>query len=345
MSALPSPAPALLEVRGLVKHFPIRRGLLMRVAGHVRAVDGVSFRVGERETLGLVGESGCGKTTVGRTLLRLIDPTAGAALFEGRDLFTLPPGPLREARRSLQIIFQDPYSSLNPRRTVAQTVGEALATHGIARGSELRDRVEKVIVQVGLQPLHMDRYPHEFSGGQRQRIGIARALALGPRFIVCDEAVSALDVSIQAQIINLLEELQAELGLSYLFIAHGLGVVRHISKRVAVMYLGRIVEEAETEELFQNPLHPYTRALLSAIPGGRRKGSARTRIVLPGDVPSPIDPPPGCHFHPRCAYARAECRTAPYPETVSLRGSSHRAACHFVTEDGGSPVLGDPPPG
>ncbi len=332
----------LLEVRGLKKHFPIRRGVLLKTIGQVKAVDGVDFQVGHRETLGLVGESGCGKSTVGRTLLRLIEPTAGEALFEGQNLFGLSPEALRLKRREMQIIFQDPYSSLNPRRTVAQIVGEALLAHGLARGSELIGRVEKVVRQVGLQPEHLQRYPHEFSGGQRQRIGIARALALGPRFIVCDEAVSALDVSIQAQIINLLEELQAELGLSYLFIAHGLGVVRHISRRVAVMYLGRIVEEAETDELFDHPLHPYTRALISAIPGGRRKGEKSTRILLPGDVPSAVAPPSGCHFHSRCAYAQDICRVDPYPPLVTLRGSTHRAACHFVTAAGDGPVLPSP---
>ena len=240
-------------------------------------------------------------------------------------------------RRRMQIIFQDPFSSLNPRQTVAEIVGEAVWAHGLARGTELRDRVERVVRQVGLQAEHLTRHPHEFSGGQRQRIGIARALALGPQFIVCDEAVSALDVSIQAQILNLLEDLQQELGLAYLFIAHGLQVVRHISRRVAVMYLGRIVEEAETEELFRNPLHPYTQALLSAIPGASRRGGQARRILLAGDVPSPIRPPDGCHFHPRCAWAEDRCRSGPWPAVVQLRATAHRAACHRVDDEGGAP--------
>ncbi len=259
-------AEKLIEVKGLSKHFPIRKGLFSRVAGHVRAVDDVSFVVHRQETVGLVGESGCGKTTAGRTILRLIEPTAGAAVFEGQDVFQCDRGSLRAKRRQMQIIFQDPYGSLNPRMTIEQIVGEGLGIHGMAHGAERRAMVAEMLRRVGLQPEHMGRYPHEFSGGQRQRIGIARALILNPKFVVCDEAVSALDVSIQAQIINLLEELQQQMQLSYLFIAHDLGVVEHISDRVLVMYFGKIVESAPTAEIFNNPLHPYTKALLSAVP-------------------------------------------------------------------------------
>jgi len=324
----------LLQVRDLRTWFPIRRGLFDRVVGQVKAVDGVSFDVGPGETLGLVGESGCGKTTVGRTLLRLIPATAGSVSFDGRDVFSMRGPELRTLRRDAQIIFQDPYSSLNPRLDVRTIVGEALEVHGLARGSELEERVAALLQRVGLLPEHMRRFPHEFSGGQRQRICIARALALQPRFIVCDEAVSALDVSIQAQIINLLEELQAELGLSYLFISHDLGVVRHISDRVAVMYLGRIVESASTEALFRDPAHPYTRALLSAIPS-QRPGQRRDRVPLRGEVPTPINPPKGCAFHPRCTSATPACsvdqRVPDFPT-----GDDATAAC-YLHQPGGAP--------
>ncbi|MCB9758301.1 MAG: dipeptide ABC transporter ATP-binding protein [Alphaproteobacteria bacterium] len=330
----------LLEVRNLKKHFPIRKGLFSQVVGHVKAVDGVSFHVDAGETLGLVGESGCGKTTAGRTLLRLLEPTGGEALFDGKDVFTLPQEELRLLRRRMQIIFQDPYSSLNPRLNVETIVGEALKVHGLASGQELRDRVVQLLERVGLLASHMGRYPHEFSGGQRQRIGIARALALNPSFIVCDEAVSALDVSIQAQVINLLQELQDELGLSYLFIAHDLSVVKHISDRVAVMYLGEIVEMATSEQLFHDPRHPYTQALLSAIPVPRPSRTKRERIVLTGDVPNPINPPAGCHFHPRCPYAMAKCRTGASPPTVEI-APGHKAACHLIA-DGQTPPYARP---
>ncbi len=326
-------SPPLIEVQGLRKYFPIRKGIVSRHVGDVKAVDDVSFTVGARETVSLVGESGCGKTTTGRTLLRLLEPTAGRALYrrepggEAEDLFTVSRSRLRELRRDLQIIFQDPYSSLNPRKTTGAIVGEALRVHGLASGSELEDRVAELLVRVGLRADAYNRFPHEFSGGQRQRIGIARALALRPRFIVCDEAVSALDVSIQAQVVNLLQDLQEEFGLAYLFIAHDLSVVRYLSDRIAVMYLGRIVEMATAEELFEDPRHPYTRALLSAVPtpDPKRRGE---RIVLQGDVPSPVSPPPGCRFAPRCPVAEARCHER-YPDPVRL-GPTHTAACHLL---------------
>jgi oligopeptide/dipeptide ABC transporter ATP-binding protein len=327
MPDTPKPTRPLVEVANLKKYFPIKKGILSRTVGHVKAVDDVSFEVGQGETLGLVGESGCGKTTAGRSILRLIEPTAGEVFFEGQDVLGLSGSALRAARRSMQIIFQDPYSSLNPRMTVEGIVGEALTVHGIAKGAERRRRVEDLLVRVGLSKRHIGRYPHEFSGGQRQRIGIARALALSPKFIVCDEPVSALDVSIQAQILNLLMDLQKELGLSYLFIAHDLAVVEHISSRVAVMYLGKIVEQARSETLYENPLHPYTRALLSAvpIPDPLRK---RDRILLPGDIPSPVNPPSGCRFHTRCWLAEERCKT----EVPLMRPTQdgHLVACHLV---------------
>jgi oligopeptide/dipeptide ABC transporter ATP-binding protein len=317
----------LLDIRNLVKHFPIRKGLFGRIRGHVRAVDDVSFRISPGETLGLAGESGCGKTTTGRLILRLLDPTSGQILFDNeKDLTSLSQVEMRPYRRQIQTIFQDPFSSLNPRMTAGSIVGEPLAIHRIARGQEREDRVAELFRSVGLDPSHTRRYPHEFSGGQRQRIGIARALALQPRLIVADEPVSALDVSIQAQIINLLIELKDRFGLAYLFIAHDLSVVRHISDHVAIMYLGRIVEMAPQTELYGDPLHPYTRALLAAVPDPDPR-KRRERTLLEGDVPSPINPPPGCHFHPRCPRCMPVCKQKePLPQH---RGSMHFVACHL----------------
>jgi len=351
----PAAREALLEVRDLKKHFPIHKGLLGRQVGAVKAVDGVTFSVYPRETLGVVGESGCGKTTVGRTLLRLIEPTSGTALFEGRSIFGLGRKDMRALRREMQIIFQDPYSSLNPRMTVGNIIGDALDLHGIARGDERFDRAKDLLERVGLQASYINRYPHEFSGGQRQRIGIARAVALQPKFIVCDEAVSALDVSVQAQVLNLLSDLQEEYQLSYLFIAHDLSVVRHIADRIAVMYLGRIVELSTAEDLFEAPLHPYTQALLSAIPH-TQPNKSKQRVLLQGDVPSPINPPTGCHFHTRCPLAMERCRVDE-PQLVQLR-DGHWASCHLydgatqpaepVAIESGSPALpsepASPPP-
>lgn len=319
----------LLEVRNLTKHFPIRKGLFSRVVGNVKAVDDISFDVHPQETVGLVGESGCGKTTAGRSLLRLIEPTAGEAIFQGTDLFKLSQKELRPYRRNLQIIFQDPYSSLNPRMTVENLIGEAMVLHGICTQADVRDRVKELLEKVGLQPSYVSRYPHEFSGGQRQRIGIARALALRPEFIVCDEAVSALDVSVQAQVINLLLDLKDEFKLSYLFIAHDLSVVKHISDRIAVMYLGRMVEMGSSDDLFRAPAHPYTQALLSAIPEANPR-RVKERIILRGDVPSPISPPAGCRFHTRCPAATDRCRKE-VPELLEI-APGHRVACHLYTE-------------
>ena len=316
----------LLSVDALVKHFPIRRGLFGRTSGQVHAVDGVSFHVDAGETLALVGESGCGKSTTGRLALRLLAPTSGSVHFEGRDLATLRDDEMRALRGALTVIFQDPFASLNPRMTVGQTLDEPLALHGLAEGRR-RERVAEILRLVGLAPEHARRYPHEFSGGQRQRIGIARSLAVEPRLIVCDEPVSALDVSIQAQVVNLLRDLQARLGLSYIFIAHDLAVVKFIATRVAVMYLGRIVEYAGKDALFDAPRHPYTHALLSAIPvpdPARR----RQRLVLEGDVPDPANPPSGCRFRTRCPHARARCAE----ETPVLDGGDHAVACHFWRE-------------
>jgi oligopeptide transport system ATP-binding protein len=316
----------LLEVKNLRKHYPVTKGFIFqRQVGAVRAVDGVSFFIRKGETLGLVGESGCGKTTTGRVILRLQPPTAGEALFEGRDIFKLGKEELRRLRRDMQIIFQDPYSSLNPRMTVGDIIGEPLEIHNLARGKEKFRRVQQLLEVVGLSPYHANRYPHEFSGGQRQRIGIARALALNPKLIIADEPVSALDVSIQAQVLNLLERLQDEFGLTYLFIAHDLSVVKHISDRIAVMYLGKIVELADADELFSNPQHPYTEALLSAVPVPNPE-ARRDRIILPGDVPSPINPPSGCRFHTRCLYAQPACRVDE-PPFEDIGGGGHYVAC------------------
>ncbi len=319
----------LLEVRGLKKYFPIKKGLLSRTVGHVKAVDGISFDIREGEVLGLVGESGCGKTTTGRCILRLIEPTEGSIRFAGREVIGLNRGELRKLRAEMQIVFQDPYSSLNPRLTVGSMLMEALTLHKIAGGQKARDRVAELLTIVGLAPQHARRYPHEFSGGQRQRIGVARALAVNPRLIVADEPVSALDVSIQAQIINLLRDLQQKMNLTYLFVAHDLSVVEHISDRVAVMYLGRIAELATSHDLYKDPLHPYTVSLLSAIPvpDPDRKTA---RIVLKGDVPSPANPPSGCRFHPRCFMAKPIC-SEHEPELREIR-PGHFSACHFAED-------------
>ena len=296
----------LVEVNNLVKYFPVRAGLLQRVVNQVKAVDDVSFFVKKGETLGLVGESGCGKTTVGRTMLRLIEPTAGAVKFQGQDVFSMKPRDLKIARRDMQIIFQDPYASLDPRVPIGESVMEGLHIHKIGTPRERVDIMLETLSKVGLESYHSRRYPHEFSGGQRQRIGIARALALRPKFIICDEPVSALDVSIQSQVLNILKDLQAEFGLTYLFIAHNLSVVEHVSNRVAVMYLGKMVELTTREELFRNPLHPYTQALMSAIPVPNPR-LKRQRTILKGDVPSPLNPPSGCRFHTRCPVAIEKC--------------------------------------
>ena len=326
--------PDLLEVRDLYKYFPINAGVFSRHIGDVKAVDGIDFTIRRGETLGLVGESGSGKTTAGRVVLRLLPATKGQVLFEGRDVHALGREDVRKLRKEMQIIFQDPYASLNPRMTVGDIVGEPLRIHGIATGKDAATRVQDLLRLVGLQPYHANRYPHEFSGGQRQRIGIARALAVDPKFIVADEPVSALDVSIQAQVINLLQDLQAQLGLTYLFIAHDLSVVRHISTRVAVMYVGKIVEIADRDDLYENPLHPYTQALLSAIPiPDPAVEQRRKRIILTGDIPSPVNPPAGCRFHTRCPVAFDRCRVDVPP--LKTYAPNHVAACHWVEEHGG----------
>jgi oligopeptide/dipeptide ABC transporter ATP-binding protein len=316
----------VLEVERLKKYFPVRKGLLRRTVGHVYAVDDVSFTIGEGETVGLVGESGCGKTTVGRAILRLIEPTAGAIRLEGRDITGLGKTELRPYRQAMQIIFQDPFSSLNPRMRAGDIVGEPLKVHGNGSRRERRERVAELFQRVGLRPAQMDNFPHQFSGGQRQRIGVARALALSPKLIIGDEPVSALDVSIQAQVINLLTDLQRDMKLSYLFISHNLAVVEHISHRIAVMYLGRIVEYTDKATLFTRPLHPYTEALLAAVPVPDPAIKRQKRVVQ-GDVPSPMKPPPGCHFHPRCPYAEARCKS----EAPALREvePGHQVACHL----------------
>jgi oligopeptide/dipeptide ABC transporter ATP-binding protein len=318
--------PPVIEVKDLKKHFPVKKGLLRRTVGQVYAVDGVTFTVRAGETLGLVGESGCGKTTAGRAAMRLVEPTSGSIKVEGREIMGLSKGELRPYRRQMQIIFQDPFSSLNPRMTAGDIVGEPLLVHGVANAKERQEQVSALFARVGLRPAQMSNYPHQFSGGQRQRIGIARALALGPKLIVGDEPVSALDVSIQAQVINLLMELQAERRLSYLFISHNLAVVEHISHQIAVMYLGRIVEYADTRSIFTNAQHPYTEALLAAVPVPD-PAIKRKKIVLQGDVPSPVKPPSGCHFHTRCPYAVPRCKI----DVPSLReiAPGHLVSCHL----------------
>ena len=326
--------PPILEVKNLKMHFPIYRGIFQRVVGHVKAVDDVSFSIKEKEVLGLVGESGCGKTTVGRTILRLYDPTSGEIRFRSRsgeiiDIARISLRDMKPLRQEMRMIFQDPFSSLNPRLTVKDIISEPLEIHGVAKGKEAEDRVAQLMTSVGLDPAYMRRYPHEFSGGQRQRVGLARTLSLNPRLIIADEPVSALDVSVQAQVLNLLQALQRDLGLTLIFVAHDLSVVEHISDRIAVMYVGKIVELADTTVLLQNPLHPYTEALLSAIPPAD-PDIRLSRIRLAGEVPSPANPPPGCIFHPRCSYAKPDCSQRA-PALVELE-PEHFVSCHYASE-------------
>jgi len=322
----------LVQIRNLKKHFPIYRGVFRRQVGAVRAVDGITFEIYKGETFGLVGESGCGKSTTGRTILQLLEPTEGKVVFEDKELTALSKSEMRRARRDMQMIFQDPYASLNPRMTVGGIVAEPLEVHSIGNRKSRKERVQELLDLVGLNPYFINRYPHEFSGGQRQRIGVARALASNPSFIVADEPISALDVSIQAQVVNLLDDLKAELGLTYLFIAHDLSMVRYISDRVGVMYLGRIVELSERDEVYDHPLHPYTQALLSAIPiPDPEKEAQRQRIILEGSVPSPANPPSGCHFHPRCAYATEICSEVdPEFRNLGTTNQPHWVACHHA---------------
>jgi len=322
----------LIQIQELKKHFPIMRGVLRRQVGAVQAVDGVSFDIYQGETLGLVGESGCGKSTTGRTILQLLEPTDGKVFYSGTDLTALNKSELRKSRRDMQMIFQDPYASLNPRMTVGGIIGEPLQIHNIGDAKARKERIKELMGLVGLNPFFINRYPHEFSGGQRQRIGIARALATNPSFIVADEPISALDVSIQAQVVNLMDDLKEELGLTYLFIAHDLSMVRYISDRVAVMYLGRIVELSDRDNIFEEPLHPYTQALLSAIPiPDPEKEEKRKRLILEGDVPSPANPPTGCRFHPRCRYATEICsKEDPEFRDLGQNGVQHLVACHHA---------------
>ncbi|OQA46975.1 MAG: Oligopeptide transport ATP-binding protein OppF [Chloroflexi bacterium ADurb.Bin325] len=331
MSKIDAPQKDLLVIENLKKYFPVRSGLFQRVTAWVQAVDGVSFSVREGETFGLVGESGCGKTTIGRTILRLTPSSGGTVYFDGEDVFAKRGAELKTLRRNMQIVFQDPYSSLDPRMPVGEIIAEGLQIHGIGNSKERAEVVTEMLAKVGLNPYHARRYPHEFSGGQRQRIGIARALSLNPKFIVCDEPVSALDVSIQSQVLNLLNKLQAEYGLTYLFIAHNLSVVEHISDRIGVMYLGKMSEITNRETLYRNPLHPYTKALLSAIPSPNPR-VRRERIVLTGDVPSPLRPPSGCRFHPRCPIAVEICKHVDPP--FEQKAADHWVACHLVPASG-----------
>lgn len=315
--------PPLLEIERLRTYYPIRRGIVSRTVGHVKAVDGVSFSIYEGETLGLVGESGCGKSTIGRSIIRLENPTDGKIMFGGSDLTLLPPSEMKRVRPAMQMIFQDPYSSLNPRKRIKDILAEPIKVHRIVPAEDIPKRVDELLGMVGLPKSYKNRYPHEFSGGQRQRIGIARALSLNPKLIICDEPVSALDVSIQAQILNLLKDLQQELNLTYLFIGHGLGAVRYISDRIAVMYLGKIVEIASTADIFRSPKHPYTKALLSAYPAPNPRLRSKEKLVIQGDLPSPANPPSGCRFHTRCPLAKAICRE----QEPELKGREHAAAC------------------
>ena len=326
----------LLEAKNLKMHFPIKAGVLKRTVGHVKAVDGVDLQVKKGETLGLVGESGCGKSTLARLILRLLEPTTGEVMFEGKNVLSMGRKEMLGVRRDMQIIFQDPYASLNPRMSVGSIVSEPLRTHKVGEAGDRKRRVRELLEIVGLNPEHVNRYPHEFSGGQRQRIGVARAIALNPKVIICDEPVSALDVSIQAQVVNLLEDLQKEFDLTYVFIAHDLSVVKHISDRVAVMYLGKIVEISDRKTLYDNPRHPYTNSLLSAIPiPDPEKEHARRRVVLTGDVPSPANPPSGCHFHVRCPRAQEHCKDNE-PDLAAHEKPDHQAACFFPVLEGES---------